>query len=161
VITEADKAWLAGVVDACAAQTSRGYVVLYGRAPVLQRAAQLLGLQMRSYDSHAAWRYQCSEHCPEAHVHVIGGTYNRLNISGTRCLVMLTNLAPYLTGDYSTVLGLLQGNKYRRHTICDHMRSLGWSVPDAPLCSVDGCPRMAAAKGMCNKHYKKILWRKS
>jgi hypothetical protein len=136
MITEEDKAWLAGVIDAQTRKKQKGNRLPYlnvmmppNSAAAAQRVADLTGapIYRNEWGSAGYDRKQCSEHCPEEHIHV---TYNpnhvdNIRIAGHRLRIILRVLEPYLMGDYSDVAQAK--SRYRpRWNVLSDLQRLGW-----------------------------------
>jgi hypothetical protein len=113
---------------------------------VIGRLAELTGTQpeaKRVQDVKAEWlRRGCTEHCPEAHVHVHDNWHmpetQRWSTTGVAAAVVLTGLRPYLISDKpyddfieealrnAALTG--QGSGAVKATI-SRLVSLGWALP--------------------------------
>jgi hypothetical protein len=159
VITEADKAWMAAVVDvkgAVARKVSRSrrtpQVVLTVRvkdARIARRLGALTGVTPEVRESPKVsefLRRGCAEHCAEAHIH-IGSVYpwrmpevTHWTLTGAAAAVVLSNLAPHMCtyGDYQADVAAItenlvttgRGSGMVRASV-ERLRELGWAVPPA------------------------------
>lgn len=157
MVTDQDKAWMAGVIDLKGRITKKvnrarntpqiTLTVMSKALPVIRRLCELTGT---SPEIHTARkldlvRRNCVEHCPDQHVHV--SAYDPLNpyaikwtATGSAFLVVLHNLRPYLVVDHGyqeaeTVLSANLALSGRGATAvfssCNRMRTLGWALPDS------------------------------
>lgn len=167
MITETDKAWLAGVIDARGKwhhqpKRSAWCLGLNGDDGVVSAITSMTLAKPTRYYTTEGWRRACAEHCPESHVHVIN-TYDSafVRIYGNRLLVVLGNVMPYLRSerDHDAIMDELKRAR-RFGYIINPLIDLGWAGKriDTKRCSAEGCDRAAYARGMCGKHYQR--WKK-
>src|SRR5438105_3245627 len=101
MVTDADKAYIAALVDTLGKLTSRvvhadelPVVTIQGKHAVLPWLAEVTGVKAmrlaKSYDRH-----QCSQHCPSKHTGIESWSY-RWQLTGARAAVLLANIEPYL-----------------------------------------------------------------
>lgn len=152
MITELDKAWLAGVMDA----NIRGmHLYRYDRPflrlvsslmspDVVERVSGMIGSDITSSHRRVMVdRRQCKEHCPEPHIHVNSFTASgTITIGGTRLAVVLHNVKPYLVR--SDLIGARDPlpEKGVQLKLAESMRQMGWNLPtsvsDAFFCKYCG-----------------------
>lgn len=186
MITDTDKAWLAGVIDSRATFTvqlakNMPDIILTPRVgedmQLFEYAAWMMGMPdikpWRAKD-RSAWRYQCSEHCPEAHTHIIyGQRQGRLTLSGSRLLVVHQGVNAYTVTailDKAAIQtwGSMTGYQDRVRRPLD---ALGWDTscldrlngrekptqPRSPrtptICEEEGCEAPVHTGVLCGKHY--------
>jgi hypothetical protein len=170
MITEADKAWLAGIVD-CAARPyfyqDKKFIIIYGLKDdvVQERANKLIGsAPSRVVYPSGQWdRKQCAEHCPERHVHVVvGGPRKEFNIGRHQALIILPGLAPYsaIPGKYAEWVEQMTPRNNGANipwTVADRMRYAGWDIPvsiDPRNCKVHGPEHIREYKQKRDGGYK-------
>ena len=148
-ISDMEMSWLAGVIDSSmnVSHMSRngGGLQMHGSftsLAVLNKVESLIGMKRRRRNPSVvsiSARYQCKEHCPEQHVHVIdylavGSPY--LTVVDGRVEIILLGIIPYSYRDveYKMILSkasTLKGIRRKTSkTVTDQMLSIGWKVPD-------------------------------
>lgn len=131
-----DLAWYAAVIDSRAALSERptdGQVLpmvsVHGPdMPLLQELARGTGVKVS--EIHRAYsKSLCSEHCPEAHRHVVSNS-GRWQLTGGRATVVLSACLPYIRVQREQAERLLAISKDARltTTTLGGMRALGWPV---------------------------------
>lgn len=155
MLTEADKGWMAAVIDL------RGYVYIKQnkqrasrqivlmveskRAGIVRRLGQMSGTKpetMQAREMKEFMRRGCAEHCVEPHVHVNDDrtmpSVVRWTATGVAFAVIVSALEPYLTEDKGfpelaqEVLGVTdvlgRGSGAVMATLV-RMKDLGWPMP--------------------------------
>lgn len=154
-VSPTDLAWIAGVVDfkgklstknnAMRATPQRVLYVETKELVIAQELARLTGTAPEARDQKEApdfWRHACTEHCPEAHVHVDAKVMiprmTRWQITGVALAIVVWNILPYLRNEHgllqamhdsmaaATLTG--QGSGSVRKAI-KRLRELGWKIP--------------------------------
>jgi len=166
MITDSDKHWLAGVLDARGSLLwSDNRRVNIGlsmqmkdddRGLVIDKVALMLGLRTRPSFSIEGVRHQCAEHCPEPHIHYgPESKYKRLTLGGYKFIIIVDELRPYLVRDYSRQYEALQ-DVPRMRRVALQMKRIGWNVDMdvSETCVAPGCDRTDLhGHGLCNLHY--------
>lgn len=135
-LTEAELAWMAGVIDARAKISYRKIVtttlpqisVSGSDTQTLDKLAEFSGTKItivkRSYS-----KFGCTQHCKEKHEHVLSVT-GRWIVTGSRATVILENVKPYIQVKVAEVdAGLLLGwQAYSKDATVQKMVELGWAA---------------------------------
>lgn len=158
MITEADKAWLAGIFDAKARMFFSQYSKMPGRQwarlclyskdiNMVSEVKTLLGKGGQKISVKGGYdRRPCNDHCPEKHVHVKFQTQHQVDFSGVHAIIVMHNVMPFMrvkSGEaydwMQTALlqppakvGIAYGIK-----VCDFMRKSGWCVPAFDWANMD------------------------
>jgi hypothetical protein len=147
MITETDKAWLAGVVDSCAVfylHTARPnqrpkprLEVIVKDHRIMARARELFpgtGV-IKSSGVRYTDRFQCAEHCPIKHVHVrVSGRSDRWILPAARTMILLYNIRAYsvrwpdFQGPYEEYMSS-DAPRFQMK-IVNQLALLGWDIPD-------------------------------
>jgi hypothetical protein len=172
VITEADKGWLAGILDIQGhltrksnAQRADGSVqmVLYVQTKSLGIASRLCALTGVNVEFHEhrslkeEWtRKGCADHCPEAHVHTAPANMPdmaRWSLTGAAAAVVLWNLRSQLASDEenwdAALAACLAGTRLSGPgsgmtlKAIRRLHQLGWDLP-AVMQGVTDTPALAA-----------------
>lgn len=139
-LTEADLAWVAGVIDALANLRLRNAggsplpeIQVNGQFPALQdRLAKMTGTTAISTRRDFT-RHNCTEHCPSKHAH-IQSVSGRWSITGVRALVVLAAIRPYIRLRPGLVDDLIAAGmtaQWKGQTLRS-MSALGWPLPERP-----------------------------
>lgn len=152
-----DLAWMAGILDLRgrvlnknnALRRSRQLVLCVdtGVPQVIRKLSQMTGTMPEVRDVKLFTEFNrrgCAEHCPEPHVHVLGGEgmmhpVGRWTVTGAAMDVVLTNLVPYLMVDrgYPEVIHQIratvpltgQGSAAVLASV-RRLFALGWNLPE-------------------------------
>lgn len=152
-LTEADKAWMAAVIDLKGMVIRKHnkmrktpQLVLYVGTKDARIAARLSALTGTSPEAHEQkgleefLRRGCVEHCKDAHVHMHKQMplITRWSVTGVAAAMVLANLAPYMSTypDYAGVVAEIlvnfaakgQGSGATRSAIL-RLEQLGWRIP--------------------------------
>lgn len=101
MVTEADKAYIAALVDTLAKLTSRvvsrdelPVVTIQGKHEILEWLAVVCGVKLMKLDKNYT-RHVCTEHCPSKHLDIESWSY-RWQLVGARAAVLLEEIEPYM-----------------------------------------------------------------
>lgn len=132
MITDTDKAWLAGVIDTCRWDPNvTGVMRLTLDSPqVADRVTLMTGGYKRYVPLQDKWRRACAEHCPEQHVHqMTQQDRHYVQIKGYRLEIVLRGLAAF-----STYHRQFQATRRRapNKSLVVQMSAIGWDVSWVP-----------------------------
>jgi hypothetical protein len=147
MISETDKAWIAGVIDTRGRITldrkasPTGFYTLricVARDSLMQRIHEMTEVRRdimrgRSYD-----RKGCMEHCEEAHIHVIHKDSIDLRVPVGKTVIILHNVSRYLHSEraranlaiWAFSTNLYAGKSKAWRIAVPVMESLGWDIPE-------------------------------
>lgn len=137
IITEADIAWCAGVIDALglvktrSMETGSELAMVQVSTPMVDltyKLAALTGVKVigvhRQYN-----RLGCDEHCTEAHVQVFSDT-GRWTLVGARALIFLEAVLPHIRTKRAEIQDAIakgQAAPFKDATVAK-MRRMGWAA---------------------------------
>lgn len=131
-----DLAYTAALVDMHGALTVRAVrgtelpqITIQGKFAVLPWLAEITGVKIieviKGYSKH-----QCSDHCPDRHMEIQSVSY-RWQLTGTRAVVVLHNIEPFLRQAGPAARRLIDtglSNGYQT-TVANDMHARGWELP--------------------------------
>jgi hypothetical protein len=151
VITETDKAWIAGVIEGCGkvswVKHRKGSLALSiycsGKESLQKRLIGMTGSASlhRTYKA-AGWAKPCLDHCPTAHRHIRDYSTSRIQVQGIRAAVILANIkeffSPSLYAECVTLiemqirtsLDVSSSSTGRQRAVCKDLQDIGWDVPE-------------------------------
>lgn len=152
-LTEADKAWMAAVIDLKGTVIRKHnkmrktpQLVLYvgtKDARIAERLSSLTGTAPEAHEQKQLGEFLrrgCVEHCKDAHVHTHKPMpfVTRWSVTGVAAATVLANLAPYMSTypDYAGVVAEIlvnfaakgQGSSATRAAVL-RLEALGWRIP--------------------------------
>lgn len=173
------KAWMAGVLETRGKirftndpSRKTNQLVLQVRTShlgVVERMCALTGCRFAVEHVKAivtADRRPCTEHCTEAHSHVVREVPEHAvwSISGAGAAIVLTNLAPFLVTDGPAMLAVadnilanLPTSGRGRHAVdmvILRLKKLGWKIPEQAMEGFVGERKPAAQRGTGGKFVK-------
>ena len=141
MVTDADKAYIAALIDSLGKLTSRvvhrdelPVVSIQGKHAVLPWLAEVTGVRVMELEKNYT-RHQCTEHCPDKHMPIESWTY-RWQVTGARAAVVLSNVEPYLrlqAAGARRLIDMAQAVEFKPPTVQDMLdrgwEPIRWAVP--------------------------------
>lgn len=132
-------AYVAGVIDARGhLEANKRHGVAQPRIRVTTKRVALLNYLARVTgtkvvrDDRGYERRGCSEHCTDAHVHIVRQSA-QWTVDSSRATIVLFNIQPYVVANKTEVGALLriglQSYPAARGNTADRMAALGWLLP--------------------------------
>lgn len=162
-------AWMAGVIEMKGKirrvdnpMRKTAQLILQVRSRHLAQIARLCDMTGTTYAQSGARTLQfidrkgCTEHCPEAHVHVVSDlpAMAAWAVTGAGAAIVLHNLLPYLCETegmqewVDEIVGMLPTSGRGYHAVKtsrERLTALGWTIPDGLIPAEDTEPVGAAA----------------
>lgn len=145
MITNLDKSWLAGVMDAkiwvrtVDAPRYTSGLILYGGLPdpeLVARFKELTKVKSLTRAYKVTHRRNCKEHCPDPHITQINKS-PQVELMGQRAFIILHSVRPYMSCwsrfDPHVRRYVEQPSRRWRSDITSAMLEAGWDIPDKVL----------------------------
>jgi hypothetical protein len=178
VITETDKAWIAGVLDnRCSIFVSHGsnipvmeiVVILRSNPVIAVELSNAVGVAPYMVNRKSADRRACAEHCPDDHVHIPARANPRFAVRNAKAAIVLSNIQPYLrvisekaqvaTQQYFSLLDDRPAKMHvgRSLSAIKDMRNIGWIIPK----ELDDNSKFMNAQDLRCKHIRNCRHRRA